>query len=212
MLKKYGRFSSYAKERGWLKYPVPEAGDFFEVYDNSSAGAMTDLSPMYLGPVIDEFGDVLACNIEDAWQGSKVFSKQMVGANWLELWSTSIRFSGKAQRHPFKSKHPALFSYYRNRRWNYTDARQVMYCRWYSKLVRKTSAYQYLRQRVDAGVNLVILDPDGESREQAPTKLQRDSREVLERWINDPKIIFGHGFVLACCLLDIDVWSELPLE
>ena len=78
VLKKYGRFNKVAKEQGFLKNPVSNDGDRFEVYDTTSGGFHADLSPMVLGPVLIE-GTLFAHNIEDGWQGCKVWQFHMRG-------------------------------------------------------------------------------------------------------------------------------------
>ena len=59
VIKKYGRFDKTAKELGYLKNPKSTSDDLFEVYDDSSGGFYADLSPMLMGPVIDEYGDIV---------------------------------------------------------------------------------------------------------------------------------------------------------
>lgn len=240
VMKKYMRFHPTAGKNGWLKYPV---GDF-EVYDVCSGGRMNDLSPMILGPVIDEFGDEIALNIEDGWQGSKVWSMHMNGGqfdekkkllwkdglaklnpdkdSWIpewKKWNKHICFSGEAARHRVKikkddksaNKNVPLFSYYHGKRYSYEKARKLMYIRWYAKLVQQTKSFKYLKERFDAGTSLVLLDFDGQPRDQKDILINLDNEKAhkyMETRINDPNEIFGHGFVLACVLAGIDVWSD----
>jgi hypothetical protein len=84
-----------------------------------------------------------------------------------------------------------------------------MYCIWYDSLVRKTEAYVYLRKRFEAGVNLVLLDTDGQPRDTFPP--EPVTKEMAEKRIDDGDKIFGHGYVLACSLQDLDVWSKFKI-
>lgn len=253
VMKKYLRFDEEAVAAGWLKNPVPAADEpYFEVYDVTSAGTMAgDLSPMFMGPVVNEFGDIVGCNVEDAWQGLKVWPchldpkgrfdrrKQRLwdcpgtvivgllpyttakGMHWLpewSKWSRAVRFSGQGRKHWVPStigcdalnelrQNAPLFSWYRGKAYSYVTARKLTYCRWYSDLVRRTGAFAELQRRLEAGISLILLDHDGQPRDGS-----EDIRPVTEGFartrINDKSKIFGHGFVLACCLLDIDVWSD----
>ena len=224
-----------------MKHP-PESshGYSFEIYDITSGGFMRDLSPMTLGPVVDEFDDVLGCNIEDCWQGGKVWTFHMNGGRfdpkkanlWVDgskeldpegeewipewkKWNEHICWSGEAKRHRAKvdkskeNPNVPLFSYYRGRRMPYENARQAMYCRWYDELVRKTVAYDYLKERFKAGVNLVLLDTDGQPRDEFPP--ESVTKEMAEKSIDDREEIFGHGKVLACVIQDINVWSKFKI-
>jgi len=235
VLKKYGRFNAWAKENGYLKNPVPTEEDKFEVYDVTSGGFHADLSPMILGPVlVDGLG--FAANIEDGWQGCKVWSFHMRGCfavdaktlwqddptqpahdpqgnAWIpewRKWSEHIRFSGEAKRHRAKADPNAvnpnvpLFCYWQGERLDYVTARCRMYVPWYAELVQQTESYKYLKARFDAGTSLILLDPDGQGREQPWQAL---SRATLTARIRDPELIFGHGFVLASVLLGVNVWS-----
>ena len=50
----------------------------------------------------------------------------------------------------------------------------------------------------------VLLDPDGQPRDEVAEVLDA---AALQRRIDDPHAIFGHGFVLACVLQDLNVWD-----
>lgn len=240
VIKKYSRFDKKAKELGFLKSPKSTLDNPFEVFDDSSGGFNADLSPMMLGPVIDKYGDCIGYNIEDAWQGSKVFTFHMNGGKfdpkekknnywkngnkklnpngdkWIEewkKWSEFCRFSGEGLRRRCKietkdkciNPNIPLFSYYRGKRLSYVEARKQMYIPWYADLVIKTRSFKYLKNRFDKGISLIILDPDGQARD---TKILKLNKENMSLKINDSKFVFGHGFVLGCVILGINVWNN----
>jgi hypothetical protein len=235
VLKKYSRFDKEAKAKGFLKNPVSDEDDKFEVYDVSSSGFMSDLSPMLLGPIIDTNGDILGYNIEDVWQSFKVFSIHMNGGkfdkkaqnewkngskrnddNWIKewtKWSENGRFSGEGKRHRCKidkkdkciNPNIPLFSYFHDQKLSYVEARKQMYIPWYAKLVKNTRSFQYLKKRFDSGISLILLDPDGQPRDEEIIYINEDN--MRER-VNNKNKIFGHGFVLACVLMGINVWNE----
>lgn len=234
VLKKYGRFNKAAADAGFLKNPVSSDSDRFEVYDTTSGGYHADLSPMILGPVHVD-GQLFALNIEDGWQGCKVWSFHMRGHfdeksktlwkdepnkakhpiesdDWIpewEKWSKHIRLSGEAKRHRAKADPNAvnpnvpLFSYFQGQRLDYVSARKQMYIPWYAELVQKTESFQYLKVRFQAGTSLILLDPDGQPRDQL--WIHQDVHSLTSR-INEFSLIFGHGFVLAAVLMEIKVW------
>ena len=222
------------------------------------------LSPMRLGPVDDVSAapnsQVLALNIEDAWQGAKVFARDLaqesrsvaaactavergggtagVGARrssnaamdttetttavatdddagavvnsdslsaaFFERYR-SVCLSGEAKRHrePYRGARP-LCSFFQGACLTYKPARELMYARWYAALACATDAYADLRARRLAGENLLLLEYDGVPRGSA---LDADlDRELLTRLLDDESRPFGHGLVLAACLLDEQVW------
>ena len=138
--------------------------------------------------------------------------------HWSE-WSKHIRFSGKGIRHRVKVNRSSvnpnvpLFSYYRGQRLPYERARKLMYIPWYAKLAQNTKAYRYLKKRFASGTSLILLDFDGQARDEEIIYFSRSNgEEKMRERINDPSKIFGHGFVLTCLLLDIDVWSNERFE
>lgn len=234
VLKKYGRFNKWAKANDFLKNPTSTPEDSFEVYDTTSGGYHADLSPMVLGPVNVD-GKFFAYNIEDGWQGSKVWGFHMrgrfdptapllwrddesgpfhsiEGIEWLSewnKWSQHIRLSGEGKRHRAKvdpeaaNPNAPLFSYFRGERLSYVEARKKMYIPWYAELVQNTDSYDYLQRRFRAGTSLILLDPDGQERDQ---NWEEQYEWTLRKRIDNPALIFGHAFVLAAILQDITVW------
>lgn len=250
VVKKYSRFDSVARERGWNQFPKSSDNDKFEVYDITSAGNMSaDLSPMYLRA--GSTSTTPNTTIEDAWQGQKVWMAHLVKgayfdprAKWQwklpvpskdhqrEYWLPSetgwkyqwyrwrdniLHNMGKSQRHRMKdysltapNPNVPLFSYYENRKMQYVTARKSMYVPWYANMVSMTRSFLYLQRRFNAGISLILMDPDGQPREEHPW--ESITTFSATRRINDPTTIFGHGLVLACVIRGVDVWSSNTID
>jgi len=199
VLKIYNRFANVPADlKKWPNIPGYER---YNVCKNS--GRYQELSPMLLGPVLDEHGRLYACNIEDAWQCSKVWPEHLEAQNWFPLWqewSRRGRFSRQARRHrnPKNSADEPLFSYYMGQQLLYREARRRMYMRWYAQLAPLTLAYQDLKARHLAGRNLVLLDFDGLKRPS-----QDLTPELLRQLEADETRPFGHGLCLAALLMDV---------
>jgi len=122
----YNRFDKTAKNAGLLEWPKSTSEQPFENYGICSGHPMKELSPMILGPVIID-GQLYAKNIEDGWQGSKVWSNHLTGgqfspkkagfwtnglnqlsqasSDWLpewQKWSEYIRMSALGKRRHFR--------------------------------------------------------------------------------------------------------------
>ena len=185
---------------------------------------------MVLGPVYDENGELYAHTIEDGWQCSKVWPFHLQGHDeddeawereWKE-WSKRGRFSGESRRHRTpkggdavqqlvdpRNKNIPLFSYYMGDKMPYKEARKRMYMPWYEETVKETAAYKDLKARHMSGQNLLLLEFDGLDRFNEDEN--RDlTRDMLIRLLDDDSRPFGHGLVLACCLLDMPVWRKTP--
>jgi hypothetical protein len=101
---------------------------------------------------------------------------------------------------------------------DYIEARKEIYVKIYCELVRKEQKFIDLKNRLDAGENLLIIEVDGPHQEslnyykeeygvdddfiENGTMLAID--ENLMIMLNDPKHPFGHGYCLAMALLDLD--------
>jgi len=215
VLKIYTRFARVDES---LKiWPHVEGYERFNVCKNNR---YQDLSPMILGPVKDEKGELYAHNIEDAWQCSKVWPFHLEQPNWEKNWtewSRRGRFSGEARRHrtpkkvrqqtDSRNRNIPEFSYYMGDRMKYKEARERMYMPWYEELVKKTDAYKDLKARHLAGRNLLLLEYDGLDRNNPEENCDLTEEMLIER-LNDESRPFGHGLVAACCLLDMPVWRR----
>ncbi|CAH6419623.1 Hypothetical protein HVR_LOCUS694 [uncultured virus] len=182
-------------------------------------------SPMYLGPVIEKDifgkGDQTALIFEDYWQYSKIFRE--LGhideqGRITQIWY-NFRAKGyaktKGDRHPEGTKsnevkyidnrgnrhfryYTAISSMYLDNVLDYVTSRKYIYAPVYGWLVVRTQAFHELRRQVDAGQNVQILDYD------VLPGSNRITVEFLRDRINDPKVSFGHGYVLAGLLAGIE--------
>lgn len=87
---------------------------------------------------------------------------------------------------------------------DYIASRKRVYVPIYAKLVAGTDAFKALKQKVDSGVNVMILDLDGPPLSLYPEGMEANY-EQLCLMLNDPKYLFGHGYVVAALLADIDI-------
>lgn len=77
----------------------------------------------------------------------------------------------------------------------YIPARKKIYCKVYAELVQATEAYTMLKTLHDSGRGLQICEMD--------VRPGLITAEVLRQELNNPKEPFGHGYVLATCLLGL---------
>lgn len=116
-------------------------------------------------------------------------------------WRKKLWNNPHPVRYPngFHGRHKCICSlWYENGEWirlQYVPARKKIYCKIYAELVQSTDAYKMLKELIDKGQNLQICEVD--VRSGAVTE------EVLRREINNDKAPFGHGYVLATCLLGL---------
>jgi hypothetical protein len=181
-------------------------------------------SPMYLGPVNEKeifgIGDQVALTFENYWQYGKIFKelghiddKGQITQTWHSFRAKGYNKT-KGDRHPEGTKsnnvkyvdaqgkryfryYTAISSIYLNNVLDYITSRKLIYAPVYGWLVVKTQAYIELKKKVDSGQNIQILDFDVLPGSNIITK------DFLRDRINDPKVPFGHGYVLAGLLAGI---------
>jgi hypothetical protein len=106
----------------------------------------------------------------------------------------------------------------------YIESRKQIYIPIYCDLVKRQPKFQELKNRLDKGENLLIIEVDGPHQESLD--YYKEKYNVLDNFIvnntiainkeninimlNDEKYPFGHGYCLALALLDKDKeWVQL---
>ena len=161
---------------------------------------------------------------ENIWQGSKLFEKvdpqhdvkagqtiwshpgethvvngQLTPAFWA--WRKKLWNNPYPVRYPngFYGRHKCLCALWmENGQWitlPYVPARKKIYCKVYAELVQATEAYKMLKALYDSGQGLQICEMD--------VRPGLITEEVLRREVNNANEPFGHGYVLATCLMGL---------
>lgn len=158
--------------------PKDTAPAGFEIINTTSKdkkGLGGQLSPFYLGPV-PIYDNIVAKNLENAWQFSKVYPEHFDKFNnlikedyftWaIDGWSDSF-----AHRYPMGKGRKPLFSYWKSinpktnnveeYRWEYIDARINIYIPLYAKLIYKSNAFNKLKTMLKFQHKIALWDFDG---------------------------------------------------
>jgi hypothetical protein len=86
--------------------------------------------------------------------------------------------------------------------------------RWYADMIKREPEFHKLKGMYEKGANLQILDVDGPVPDSYyPNNIVKDgsieiTKEIIKALLNDPKHPFGHGFVLAVCLMGKEEWLQ----
>jgi len=198
---------------------------------NCTSGSMNKIngfyartfSPMILGPVIEEEifgqGDQTAIIFENYWQYSKIFidldhlKDGEITDKWLKFReygfsktigdrhpkgtkTNEVKFVSNGKR--FYRYLNATSSYYLGSYYDYISSRKIIYAPIYAHLVSQTDAFRELKKLIDEGLDVQILDFDVLNGSHEVTL------EFLKDRINDPNFPFGHGYVLAGLLSNIE--------
>ena len=190
--------------------------------------------------------------MENRWQFSKVY-KDVPKVNrkeWSHPAETHIDNNGnytpefyawrkkginhnKAVRYPVGFKHRSKCLYAlmdkpdgtidEDNKLDYVESRKKIYIKEYCRLVKQHPKFKELKNRLENGENLLIIEVDGphqESLNHYKEKYGVDdnfiqdntiivNEENIKFMLNDTKHPFGHGYCLAMALLDKDEeWTK----
>jgi hypothetical protein len=146
-------------------------------------------------------------------QINKVFQEEMdENKNPSSLfYENQLKFynDSKPHRHKYKGSIP-LYSlwvdkYNREHRVTYVQSRQF-YCTFYERAVCNDSAFLYLKEMVNSGLNILIHDYDGYGMNQTFGKRNKQDESYgimydIEKDYLDPRSPYGHGKVLYAMLI-----------
>jgi len=99
---------------------------------------------------------------------------------------------------------------------DYVEARKRIYCKEYCRLVRMEPLFKILKDRLKKE-NLLIIEVDGPKdpsyfKEKYNIEIENDTvlitKENINVFLNETKYSFGHGYCLACALLDKEEWLK----
>ena len=217
--------------------PTPEG--YVKIFATSRSKDWKGLSPFFLGPLIVNYpvGDrgldlgcslvapgtqgIVAQNLENAWQGSKIFSPadippgiipsdiSQVGTSFFER---RLKYFSDPEPHRRvfvkKDNQTTVGAYFGGKVQQYIPSRYA-YCVYYSTLVRATPEYKKLEEMLSRGINLFIVDFDGPpERLGGPVSLPEEAAR-FESLLFNGSSPFGHGLVLGGLLAGVEPWHQL---
>ena len=142
-----------------------------------------------------------------------------------EYW----KWREKGMNNPFAVRYPngfhgrrkCKFSLFLNKdtgeweRLNYIESRKKIYCAEYARLVHNYQDFADLKDLVENGQNVMLIEVDGPDPElsYAPyDQISRDSpglimnEDTIRMLVNDERKPFGHGYTIAALLLGGEEW------
>eukprot|EP01080_Neovahlkampfia_damariscottae_P002616 gene2616-3576_t len=120
---------------------------------------------------------------------------------------------------PLKNDTPFEYS---NKYLDYIDSRKKIYAPVYIELVKMEKKFKELKERLENGENLLIIEVDGPKSEsfdyyKEKYNVSNDfiesntievNKENMKIMLNDSKHAFGHGYCLGIALLDAEEWLK----
>ncbi len=219
--------------------PTPEG--YVKIFVTSRSKDWKGLSPFYLGPLIVTYPlgargldpgcspidpqtqGIRAENLENAWQGSKIFSPADVPSGVIPADISQVGASFFQRRHKYfsdpephrrvfvkKDNQTTVGAYFGGKIHQYIPSRYA-YCVYYATLVQATPEYKKLEEMLSQGINLFIVDFDGPpERLGGPISLPEEASR-FQSLLYDGSSPFGHGLVLGGLLAGLSPWTQLSV-
>lgn len=173
----------------------------------------TTLSPMKLGPVVDENG-LRSLLFENYWQFSKYWKSAdhiyLSGSNagqptpkWFAFRGKGFALTkGKRRPLPLREYGRPDGAIYNDRVYGYLESRKEIYVPFYAQLIRDLPAIAALKEMIRNGENLMIVDNDGPPRSLYPNGMEM-TEENWRKMIDDALFPFGHGYIVAALVANL---------
>jgi hypothetical protein len=158
-----------------------------------------DFSPMtFLEETYEGFG-----NFEAWWQSLKRF-EDIPAEKVKAFWKKVNESTGPKRRYPGSKGKRVLYAEWQGEQFDYISSRKKLYCPRYLEMVKNREMMVHWKEQVALGKDIVIYDFDGPRDTEGNVMCVEVTAELLQEKINDGRFPFGHGYVIAAHLLDID--------
>lgn len=140
-------------------------------------------------------------NFEAYWQSIKVIEN--VPHAPAKQWWKSI--DKPKRRHPKMKKNRVMHAEharYPGRMFGYVESRKKVYVPDYFDMIKDNSHLLHLREK-HKGQCVVVYDFDGPRHDDGTPAIEEVTVAMLRRKINEERVPFGHGFVVAAALANI---------
>jgi len=93
---------------------------------------------------------------------------------------------------------------------DYITARKDVYVKEYYELIKNREMTLHWKKAIEEGKNITIYDFDGPRTEEGGVMCIEVNEELLRERMSDIKYPFGHGYVVACAIgqIDLDVFCN----
>ena len=141
-------------------------------------------------------------NFEHYWQSGKVFdsvSHKTSVAWWQKQDKPKRRYPGAKTMNVLHAKYPHI-----EEPLNYIESRKQVYVVEYYDLIKNNPTTHYWQQQHQDGKHLVIYDFDGPRQPDGQVTCCELNLKLLREKILDTKHPFGHGYVIAATIANIN--------
>jgi hypothetical protein len=162
-------------------------------------------SPMLI-PESGNYKNGFYC-FENWYQSGKVL-KDIPRDERLSWWKNQTKGFRKYPKTDF-SVNPVIHTQWEefgDKTFDYIESRKIAYVPEYWKLINDKEQFLQLKSDVENGMNIIVIDQDGPySIEKREPTIEDINIELLRNKINYTRDPFGHGYIVAAGLLNIDI-------
>jgi hypothetical protein len=158
-----------------------------------------DFSPMTFLPTLYKgYG-----NFEAYWQSGKVF-EEIKTSDVKKFWKNVNPETGPKRRYPGSKGKRVLYAKFNGEQMDYIQSRKKVYVPEYYELMKNTEMALYWKNELKKGTDIVVYDFDGPRTVDGEVQCVELTLGLLQEKIHDTSFPFGHGYVVAGFIKDIE--------
>ena len=142
-------------------------------------------------------------NFEHYWQSGKVFEN--IPIEKTKKWWKSLE--QPKRRYPNSKNKKVLYSIFdgNDEKMDYITSRKKIYIPEYYNLIQNKDMLKHWKEKYNSGKSITIYDFDGPRLENGEVTCLKLNKKLIKEKLNDPKFSFGHGYIVASAISDINI-------
>lgn len=170
----------------------------------TSAQGKTNLNRLTFSPMTPIIGGYKGYwNFESYWQSGKVYEDIdiKISKKWWKEQKQPKR------RYPNSKGKKVLYAIFdgNEEKMDYITSRKKVYIPEYYELIKNSEVLKELQNKYKNGVNITVYDFDGPRLKNGDVTCLKLSKKMLKEKLLDPTFPFGHGYIVAAAIKNINI-------
>jgi len=121
------------------------------------------------------------------------------------FWKKVNIETGPKRRYPGSKNKKVLYALFNNEKMDYVTSRKKVYVPRYHELMKEKEMALKWKETIHKGKDVVVYDFDGPRELDGSVTCVEVTVDLLKEKINDTRFPFGHGYVVASFLKNIEL-------
>ena len=142
-------------------------------------------------------------NFESYWQSGKVYENIDISVT-KKWWKEQEK---PKRRYPNSKGKKVLYAIFdgNEEKMDYLTSREKVYVPEYYNLIKNKKMLKFWQEKYQNGESLTIYDFDGPRTDNGEVSCLKVTKKMLKEKYLDTKFPFGHGYIVAAAICEIDI-------